>query len=139
MLDLQNTIGAISAERGKIATRSTLDSITYTVNAYPGALFARMEANENWRFVGNGRGPGKMPPVDRLQTWIEAKGLELNAWAVANKIRKEGSADYRAKRTNVFEDAIVKWQGSESLDRVMNKAGDIIGDVFTTDLTTALR
>lgn len=139
MADLRARIGQVSRERGKVASGSTLNSITYVVTAYPGALFARAEANDNWKFVGNGRAPGGMPPVQRIQDWINAKGLTISAWAVALKIKREGSADYRAKRTNVFEDAIVQWQGGPSLDRVMNAAGDLIGDLFTTDVQQALR
>ena len=136
---LQTGIEKRSADRGKIASRSTLNSITYTVTAYPGALFARMEANENWKFVGNGRAPGGMPPVDRIQAWIDAKGLDLNAWAVAKRIAKDGSADFRAKRTNVFTDEIDAWQSGAALDKVLNSAGDLIGNIFTTDVQRALQ
>jgi hypothetical protein len=113
--------------------------MTHTVTAYPGALFARLEANENWKWMGNGRGPGRMPPVQNIQRWVEARGLTISAWAVAKRIAKEGSKDYRMKNANIFEQSIVEWQGGKSLDDAMGAVGDVIGTIFVNELTTGLR
>jgi hypothetical protein len=66
-----------------------------------------------WRWVGNGRGPGKMPPLDRLRQWALDKGLAQTdsearsmAYVIAKNIAKDGSYDYQAGGTNVFSDAI---------------------------------
>ena len=139
MVNLENTIRVNSRVRDKNATGGTVASMTHTVTAYPGALFARLEANENWKWMGNGRGPGRMPPVNKIQAWVDARGLTISAWAVARKIAKEGSKDYRQKNPNIFEQSIVEWQGGKSLDDAMGAVGDVIGRIFTNELTTGLR
>jgi|694.fasta_scaffold29089_17 hypothetical protein len=139
MVDLEDRIRANAAERDKNATGATVGSMTHTVTAYPGALFARLEANENWKWMGNGRGPGRMPPVQNIQRWVEARGLTISAWAVAKRIAKEGSKDYRMKNANIFEQSIVEWQGGKSLDDAMGAVGDVIGTIFVNELTTGLR
>lgn len=139
MVNLENTIRVNSRVRDKNATGGTVASMTHTVTAYPGALFARLEANDNWKWMGNGRGPGRMPPVQNIERWISARGLTISAWAVARKIAKEGSKDYREKNPNIFEQSIVEWQGGKSLDDAMGAVGDVIGRIFTNELTTGLR
>ena len=36
-----------------------------------------------------------MPPIWKIQRWIQAKGLSLNAFAVAKKMAEEGSLLFR--------------------------------------------
>lgn len=42
------------------------------------------------KFLDSGTQP-HMPPVEPIQRWIEKKGLDLNAWAVATNIKKFGT------------------------------------------------
>jgi hypothetical protein len=119
--------------------------MTTEVNSYEniqGGTFgitARLSANANWRWVGNGRGPGGMPPVANIQRWIEAKGLSLSAWAVAKRIGEQGSADYRAGRTNVFEDGIAEWQSNANLIAAAEGIAESLGETVVVDLQTALK
>lgn len=59
-------------------------------------------------WLANGRKPGKAPPVSALIPWVNAKfgigGKEAIgiAWAVAAKIKKEGT-DYYPKGTDLLE------------------------------------
>jgi hypothetical protein len=56
--------------------------------------------------------------VENIRRWIEAKGLDLNAWAVAKNMAKRGSKDWRNKAPNVFLSAIDDFEnngGAESL------------------------
>ena len=146
MVELQRGITEVMTTRNKIATGGTRDSMSSEVNSYEnlqGGTFgitARLAANANWKWVGNGRGPGAPPPVTSIQRWIDARGLSLNAWAVSKKIGAEGSADYRAKRTNVFEDGITAWQFEN--DNLVNAAGaiaDAMAQTVVVDLQTGLR
>jgi hypothetical protein len=146
MVELQRGITEVMTTRNKVATGGTRDSMTTEVNSYENlqgntfGITARLAANANWKWVGNGRGPGGPPPVTSIQRWIDAKGLSLNAWAVAKKIGAEGSADYRAKRTNVFEDGITAWQFEN--DNLVNAAGaiaDAMAQTVVVDLQTGLR
>ena len=88
--------------RGKVATGRTMSTLsTFTVQESD-YLASYLEGEDQWKFVGNGRRPGGMPPIEPIQAWIDAKGLPLSAWGVAKKIAEEGSKDYRNNEPNVF-------------------------------------
>ena len=123
---LRDNIRTAMADKGKNATGETartLDVIARSVGAEGGE--AALEANGNWRWVGNGRGPGAMPPIAPIQAWIRARGLDLNAWAVAGRIKREGSRDFRLKRPNIFIEEIRGWEEIE-LPRVDAKLTDLL-------------
>ncbi len=83
------------------------------VTEQPGATSAELFAAAHWKFVGNGRGPGRMPPVDPLIQWAKDKGLASEdsaatrmGWAIARNIAREGSLDHQLGGKNVFAEAI---------------------------------
>jgi hypothetical protein len=80
-----------------------------------------------------------MPPVQTIQAWLTAKGLTLNAWAIAKKMAKEGSRDFRLKRTNIFTDEIDGWAQSGLLENAANGIADALGETVVIDLQTSLR
>lgn len=43
------------------------------------------------QFLLFGRGPGKMPPVAPIESWMEEKGLEGSAWAIRKHIADFGT------------------------------------------------
>lgn len=145
MTELMQGIGAIMDERRKVATGETKRSMTTEVNSFENiqgqtfGITARLSANANWKWVGNGRGPGGMPPVANIQRWIDAKGLSLSAWAVAKRIAKDGSLDHRRGNTNVFDDGIAEWQSNTNLIAAAEGIAESIGDTVVVDLQTALR
>lgn len=66
-----------------------------------------------YRYVANGRPPGKRPPAGPLADWALAKGIAESVeqarsigFAIANKIAAEGSFGFRAGRANVADEAI---------------------------------
>ena len=42
-------------------------------------------------FMLYGRGPGKMPPLEPIKSWMEEKGLEGSAWAIRKHIADFGT------------------------------------------------
>ena len=42
-------------------------------------------------FMLYGRGPGKMPPLAPIESWMKAKGLEGSAWAIRKHIAEFGT------------------------------------------------
>ena len=42
-------------------------------------------------FMLYGRGPGKMPPLEPIESWMKAKGLEGSAWAIRKHIADFGT------------------------------------------------
>lgn len=89
-----------AAQRGMSASGKTLGSLQVieTPNGY------ELQANSSIYFLEHGRGPTTVPKGDHgnpnlaeiIQNWIDAKGLSLNAYAVANTIHKSGTRLYRA-------------------------------------------
>lgn len=54
---------------------------------------SQMTGSQHVWYMVNGRrptAPGKRMPVSVIQQWIDDKGLDLNAWAVARHIDKFG-------------------------------------------------
>ena len=44
------------------------------------------------KYMNEGRGPGKRPPMEALAVWMREKGIAEQAyWGIANKIAKEGT------------------------------------------------
>ena len=43
------------------------------------------------QFMLYGRKPGRMPPLEPIKSWMEAKGLEGSAWAIRQHIAKFGT------------------------------------------------
>lgn len=107
---LRDDVRKIMVDRNKNATGGTSDGIAVIASQGDGFGQALLEADSTWKWVGNGRGPGRMPPIAPLQAWVNARGLSISAWGVAKKIAKLGSKDYREKRRNVFLQGIEAWE-----------------------------
>lgn len=110
---LRSNIRDGAEARGKNASGNTSRGLA--VLSRGGLEFgeAMLEADDNWRYWGNGRGPGGRPPLSKLQDWINIRGLSLNAYALQGKIAREGTRDYRLKRTNLVLDEIGPWEEND--------------------------
>ena len=70
-------------------------------------------------YMMNGRASGKMPPVDKIQNWINNKKLDLNAYAVAKTIQEKGTLQFRNPDTNkkkLLSDVYTPEKNKELLD-----------------------
>lgn len=130
MLDLPSRIREESDYRGKVASGKTLASLRTAVLTAPKYVVGTLTGGDWWKFVGNGRGPGKMPPVGPIESWLASRGLDYSPWAVAKKIAAEGSRDYRLGRTNIFEDSFNAWQDSDAIKDVGMAGAKAFGDAF---------
>jgi hypothetical protein len=127
MSDLEKTI----KDEGKIrtATDGIFQRMTVTTTTGTGFVVGALTADYYWRWVGNGRRPGDMPPVQSIQEWINRTGfLTLSAWAVAKTIAKRGSKAFREKKKNVFLSAADKWEKGEAVSRAMSTGAEEVGD-----------
>lgn len=121
MFDLNRMI--VQEGRPRTKTGAIYDNITTDVISGSGFVTGQLETDDYWEFVGSGRRPGGQPPVDAIEAWLNKAGLSmLNPWAIAKKIQKEGSKDFRMKKPNVFTTAIDKWE-LEGLDHLEEVAG----------------
>ena len=107
---LRANVQAGMADRGKNATGNTSQRIDVLAFGSDSTGEAAMEADSHWKFVGNGRAPGGRPPIAKMRQWIAARGLSISPYALAEKIAREGTMDYRLGRTNVFLDEIDAWE-----------------------------
>lgn len=133
-LDLAiNEVKARSIEeaerRGKVATRGTINSLAVSVVETGSGGVAYLTGEEQWKFVGNGRGPGKMPPIANIEAWVSAKGVDVSAWAVATKIAREGSRDWRNRAPNVFLSAMDDFERGGGLERLEDAGGSELENV----------
>ena len=66
-------------------------------------------ASGHARQMINGRRPGSLPPVQAIEDWIQAKGLDLNPWAVAKSIAKKGTTIFRGRQGLDVSEAVGKY------------------------------
>jgi hypothetical protein len=87
----------------KIATGGLINSISVTYNSSDQEIVVEMA--DYWKYVNDGRRPGKYAPLDSIKDWIKAKGLkgrnkktgrfitnESFAWGINTNIKKFGIA-----------------------------------------------
>jgi len=96
---VREQIIAIATEKGMSATGKTLASL----EVIPTEKGYELHASSSIYFMEHGRGPthsgaaeGNPNLVEIIEDWLEAKGLSLNPYAVANTIHKKGTKLYRA-------------------------------------------
>lgn len=139
MYDLQRVITAEG--RMRTTTGGIFDRITTGTVHGTGFVSGHLEADDYWRYVGNGRGPGGMPPVDNIRAWLERAGIAASPWAIAKSIAKRGTRAHRRGDTNIFEAGIDKWEGGASVSAAEDAAGreleDAAIDVIRTNLKRA--
>ena len=61
-------------------------------------------------FMLYGRGPGKMPPLTPIESWMKTKGLEGSAWAIRAHIAEFGTTgnDFLTPVLGQVKETIVK-------------------------------
>lgn len=139
MYDLQRIITAEG--RMRTTTGGIFDRITTGTAHGTGFVSGHLEADDYWRYVGNGRGPGGMPPVDNIRAWLERAGIAASPWAIAKSIAKKGTRAHQRGDKNIFETSIDKWEAGPSVAAAEEAAGveleDAAIDVIRTNLKRA--
>ena len=107
-------------KRRKVATGRTMRSLTISLTSSDAAQTGKLEGDEQWKWVGNGRGPGRMPPLGPIQEWVNARRLTISAYAVARTIAKQGSKDFREGNQNVFLSAFEQFEKGPGLAKLEN-------------------
>lgn len=130
---------------GYNATRTLINSIGTDITdglATTGTLYAA----SHWKFLGNGRRPGKRPPIAPLVEWAKAKGIATTdaqarsiAYRVATEISKRGSLDHQLGGKNQFTEAVLfAQQGIEGvMSAFLRDIDEPVARQFTTAFTKA--
>ena len=143
--------------RAKIpnATGKTAASITVDVQEKGDRGFeftsGKITAAKHYPVLETGRRPGKMPPVESIKEWVEAKGFSFPmvtstgkkiknstglSWAIAIKISKEGSALFKAGgHSGVISDVLT----DQRLDNFVEVFSSSLSRVLLSNLLTNLK
>ena len=73
-------------------------------------------------FMLYGRGPGKMPPLEPIESWMKARGLEGSAWAIRQHI-----ADFGVKGNDFLTPVL-----GQVKDQLIEKIQKSISDAIST-------
>lgn len=131
--DLRSRIIENMSKADQIVTGKTRDSMQVQVRDNAGVLtgrraFATLETGSRpWS-----RGPKRVPKffADLIGEWIEARGLDLNQWAVAHTIIHKGSRLYReGGRADIY---------SPELQKTIDRIGDRMVDHYAVLVTDRL-
>lgn len=129
---------------GYSATGDLARSVGFDITEGPDNVSGTLSALDYWQFVGNGRGPGRCPPLSPLLRWVRAKGLasddeqvERIARALQVKIGREGTAAHRKGGRNEFDLAIEDIQ--EDVDGVLDAHLQDIENATITQFNNSFR
>lgn len=101
-VDLRNAYQDNLIRDNKIATGNLLNNIQYKVDYDDRSIWVELHLEEYFKWVENGRGPGKFPPPDKIMEWIRVKPVipddrggrlpteQQLAFLIGRKIAEEG-------------------------------------------------
>lgn len=128
---------------GKIATGNLLNSIEYKVQYDDRAIWVELHLEEYYKWVENGRGPGKFPPPDKILEWIRIKPVipddrggrlpteQQLAFLIGRKIAEQG-IEPGNQLHNAMDDIYPQFEEriDEAIALDINEAIDIIFSSF---------
>lgn len=103
----------------KVASKKLLNSIHCTIQSGNNNVTVVMHLEDYWKYIENGRGKGKFPPVDKILEWIKIKPVKPQkkngklptekqlAYLIGRKIAREG------------------WKGGKQLATTIKELNDI--------------
>lgn len=62
------------------------------------------KGSEHLYYLDQGRGPGKFPPVDKIEAWVANKPVDIDPFLVGRKIAREGTTIYRDRSKGIMLD-----------------------------------
>lgn len=137
--DLRQRIIENMGRADQIVSGKTRDSLQVNVRELSGVLTGR----QAFATLENGSRPWSRPPkrtpkwfADLIGEWIDAKGLDLNQWAVAHTIIHKGSKLYRTGgRADIYSPEIQTTMDRIG-DRIVNKYEVLVTDRLIINKTT---
>lgn len=127
----------------KIASGNLLNSIDYKVQYDDRAIWVELHLEDYYKWVENGRGPGKFPPPDKIMEWIRVKPVipddrggklpteQQLAYLIGKKIAEEG-IEPGNQLHNAMDDIYSQFEEKidEAIALDVNEAIDIIFSSF---------
>ena len=126
----------------QIVTGRTRDSLVVETGEQATGAYGVLRGRQAFATLETGSRPWSRPPAkvpkffaDLIGEWIDAKGLDLNKWAVAHTIIHKGSKLYRTGgRADIYTPEIA--QTMENLgDRILERYSVLITDRLNFNTT----
>lgn len=133
LLILVDELKARHIELGQKATGKWVESLEVVVSGGKGVIYG----TDYTEYIVKGRSSGKRPPISPLEDWAKAKlGLQgkeaLNvAFAVSNKIAREGTETYQQGGNDLIDSVITQQR--------INKMYDNLGEKISVSIAENLR
>lgn len=105
-------------ENDMVATRALLNSVRYSKSERLGLTTYEIHALDYILELDSGGEPGTEASIADLQKWIDAKGLDLNPYAVKNSIKNIGTTWFRQGGSHIVTDSI----NDEAFKRIIELA-----------------
>ena len=131
------------ANNNAFASGRLFDSVHHIVEVNDSTIDLCLSMEEYWKWVEEGRGPGKFPPLDKIEEWIEIKPIapypdtqgrvpsnKQLAFLIGRKIANEGT-----EGKHLLDNAIESTQDwLELIDAAISKDIEIEIDAFIKKL-----
>lgn len=118
------------ANKNAFASGRLFDSVKSIIETDDKAFEVSLSLEEYWKYVEEGRSPGKFPPLDKIEEWIRIKPVapypdsqgrvptvKQLAFLIGRKIAEEGT-----EGQHLLEDAL---NNTQDWERLMEEAIDM--------------
>lgn len=92
---------------------------------------AELLGSDYFYFQEHGRAPGNMPPVRGILRWMQAKGVDGSAYAIAKGIADRGTRAYQRGGTDLLSDVFTE----ESLNTLTSKLSEAASQEVVQNIT----
>lgn len=126
----------------KIATGDLMNNVEYIIEKDSRSVSVSLQLEDYWKYVEEGRAPGKFPPVDKILDWIRVKPIvpdENNgrlptenqlAFLIGRKIAEEGIKGTHYLQESQ-EEVLVEFE--DKLSEAVGKDVDRYMDILMTE------
>jgi hypothetical protein len=94
----KNEVRTAYEAKGRSASGEAGKSLTVNVSEQPNKIVGSITGSHYWYYIEHGRRPGKRPPIESIEKWIDDRRLSLDgitkqslAFLIARKIGREGT------------------------------------------------
>ena len=84
---LMRLIRANLAQDGSNASYTLSDTIGYKIGIEDGKYWVDIEMEDYWKYVNDGRRPGRMPPIDKIAEWIRVKPIQPKPYTYTPSVK----------------------------------------------------
>lgn len=102
-----------------------------------------LTGNEYWYYLVHGRKPGKQPPIESIEGWIQKKGIRPTdiserslAFLIARKIGQLGTDIYQGKRPGLALPQIIETRNQGLQEDIDKHVTDLVDKTIVDGLNS---